>query len=143
MDITKLATQMLAAKLGGSTQGNALQDVLGGLLGSQDNNAQSNNGIDLSSLISGLQNGGLSNLAESWLGDGDNEEISESQLESVLGNDKIADAASKLGTNPNDLLAGLKDVLPQLVDKSSKGGSLLDQVGGLSGLASLASKFLK
>ena len=31
----------------------------------------------------------------------------------------------------------------QVVDKSSQGGNLLDSVGGVAGLAGLASKFLK
>jgi len=77
------------------------------------------------------------------LGDGDNAEISGSQLEQLLGSEKIQQAASQLGTSQDDLLAGLKDAIPQVVDKSSSGGSLLDSVGGLSGLAGMASKFLK
>ena len=79
----------------------------------------------------------------SWLGDGDNAEISGSQLEGLLGSDKIQEAASQLGTDSGSLLNGLKDMIPQVVDKSSSGGNLLDSVGGIGGLASLASKFLK
>ena len=47
----------------------------------------------------------------------------------------MADAASQLGTDEGSLLDGLKDALPQMVDKASSGGSLLDSVGGLGGLA--------
>ncbi len=61
----------------------------------------------------------------------------------MLGSGKVQEAAAQLGINQNDLLAGLQDMIPQVVDKSSSGGSLLDSVGGISGLASLASKFLK
>ena len=61
----------------------------------------------------------------------------------MLGSDKIKEAASQLGTDQNDLLRGLQDMMPQVVDKSSSGGSLLDSVGGIEGLAGLASKFLK
>jgi len=138
MDLMKLATQMLISKMSGSADSNAVQSVLGNLLGGGESN-----GIDLGSLVGNLQNSGLSNLAESWLGDGPNEEISSSQLESLLGSDKVQQAASQLGADPSDLLSGLKDMIPQVVDKSSSGGSLLDSVGGISGLASLASKFLK
>lgn len=141
MDIMDLATKALASKLGGSsnTSNDMLTSVIGNLLGGSSDSK----GIDLGSLIGNLNNSGLGDLASSWLGDGSNADISSSQLENLLGSDKIQQAASQLGTNQNDLLSGLKEMIPQVVDKSSSGGSLLDSVGGLSGLAGLASKFLK
>jgi len=141
MDMMKLAEQLLASKLGNSSGGgnsDLLQSVIGGLLG-----GSSKQGIDLGSLVGNLQNSGLGSIAESWLGDGGNDHISRSQIESMLGSDKIKEAASQLGADQNDLLRGLQDMLPQVVDKSSSGGSLLDSVGGIGGLASLASKLLK
>jgi uncharacterized protein YidB (DUF937 family) len=136
----KLATQLLASNLGESGGGNAdaLQSVIGDLFGGSEKQ-----GIDLGALVGNLQNSGLADMANSWLGDGDNEHISKSAIENMLGSDKVQEAAAQLGTNQNDLLAGLQDMIPQVVDKSSSGGSLLDSVGGISGLASLASKFLK
>lgn len=140
MDMTKLAAQLLASKLTGSNSGNSdlITSVIGNLLG-----GSSKQGIDLGSLVGGLQNSGLGDIAKSWLGDGDNDHISRSQIENMLGSDKIQQAASELGTDQNDLLRGLQELLPQVVDKSSSGGNLLDSVGGIGGLASLASKFLK
>jgi len=140
MDMMKLATQLLASKLGGNAgQSNStLENVIGSLLG-----GSSGSGIDLGSLVGNLQNSGLGDIAQSWLGDGDNNDISRSQIESMLGSDKIQNAARELGADQNDLLRGLQNMLPQLVDKSSSGGSLLDSIGGLGGLASLAGKFLK
>jgi uncharacterized protein YidB (DUF937 family) len=140
MDMMKLATQLLASKLGNSGGGNAdlVQSVIGNLLG-----GSGGNGIDLGSLVGGLQNSGMADIAESWLGDGDNAHISRSQIESMLGSGKIQEAASQLGADQNDLLRGLQNMLPQVVDKSSSGGNLLDAVGGIGGLAGLASKFLK
>ncbi|MBT8113829.1 MAG: DUF937 domain-containing protein [Arenicella sp.] len=136
----KLATQMLASKLGGSAanDSNQLESVIGGLLG-----GSGQSGIDLGSLVGHLKQGGLADIADSWLGDGDNEHISRSQIEQLLGSDKIKQAASQLGADQNDLLRGLQDMIPQVVDKSSSGGNLLDSVGGLGGLANLAGKFLK
>ncbi len=140
MDMMKLATQLLASKLGGEAGGNndMIENVIGGLLG-----GSGNSGIDLGSLVGNLQNSGLTDIAQSWLGDGDNAHISRSQIESMLGSDKIQNAAQQLGADQNDLLRGLQNMLPQVVDKSSSGGNLLDAVGGVGGLASLASKFLK
>ena len=136
----KLATSLLASKLGGSSGGNSdlLQSVIGNLLGGSQKQ-----GIDLGGLLQGLDQNGLGDIAKSWLGDGDNDHISRSQIESMLGSQKIQEAASQLGADQNDLLRGLQEMIPQVVDKSSSGGSLLDSVGGLGGLASLAGKFLK
>ena len=143
MDMIKIATQLLMSKMGGSAGGNndLVQSVIGKLLGGSSDGGEG--GMDLGSIVGNLESSGLGGIAKSWLGDGDNEEISAEQLESALGSDKIQEAASALGADSGDLLAGLKDMLPQVVDKSSSGGSLLDSVGGLGGLASLAGKFLK
>jgi uncharacterized protein YidB (DUF937 family) len=140
MDMMKLATQLLASKLGNNSGGNndMVENVIGSLLG-----GSGGSGIDLGSIVGSLQNSGLADVAESWLGDGDNAHISRSQIESLLGSDKIKNAATQLGADQNDLLRGLQDLLPQVVDKSSSGGNLLDAVGGIGGLASLAGKFLK
>ena len=140
MDIMDLATKALAAKLGGSanTDSNALTSVIGSLMG-----GSGGNGLDLGDLVGKLNGGGLGDIASSWLGDGDNADISSEQVQQLLGSDKIQQAASQLGTSQNELLAGLKDMIPQVVDKSSSGGNLLDSVGGIGGLASMASKFLK
>ena len=142
MDIMKLATQMLASKLTGSAGGNSdmIQSVIGNLLGGSGN---SQGNLDLGSLVGNLQEKGLGDIAQSWLGDGDNAEISASQVEELLGAEKIQQAASQLGADQSELLQGLKNMIPQVVDKSSSGGNLLDSVGGIGGLASLASKFLK
>jgi uncharacterized protein YidB (DUF937 family) len=140
MDMMQLATQVLASKLGGnaSESNGTVENVIGNLLG-----GTSGSGIDLGSLVSTLQNSGLGDIAQSWLGDGDNNDISPSQIESIFGSDKIQNAARELGTDQNDLLKGLQDMLPQVVDKSSSGGNLLDSVGGIGGLANLAGKLFK
>jgi uncharacterized protein YidB (DUF937 family) len=140
MDMMRLATQVLASKLGSSASNNddLLQSVIGNLLG-----GSGGQGIDLGSIVGSLQGGGLADIAESWLGNGSNADISPSQIESLLGSDKLKEAASQLGANQDELLAGLREMLPQVVDKSSSDGNLLDAVGGLSGLANLAGKFLK
>jgi uncharacterized protein YidB (DUF937 family) len=138
MDIMELGAQILAQKLGGNAagqQGN-VQDVLGGLL------AGNNGQVDLAGLVAGLQGSGLADIAASWLGDGANAGISVDQIRDLLGGDKIGQAASQLGTDEGSLLDGLSSALPEMVDKSSSGGSLLDAVGGLEGVASLAKKFL-
>lgn len=133
MDLKSLATGMIAKKLGGDS--GAIGGIMDSLIGGGDK-------MDIGGLVSGLKDKGLGDVAESWLGDGENKAISADQLKGVLGQDQIAQAAAKLGTDEGTLLDGLKDALPQLVDKASSGGSLLDSVGGLGGVAGMAKKFL-
>ena len=141
MDIMKIGTQLLMQHLsknsagGAAPQGNALESVLGNLIGGGDS-------MDIAGLVNGLQEGGLADIAKSWLGDGDNAAISADQVRDLVGGDKLAQAASSLGADEGSLLSSLQDVIPQMVDKSSSGGSLLDSLGGLAGVASLAKKFL-
>ena len=135
MDVMNLAKGLLVQKLGGNNA--AAGAVLSGLLGGGQGG-----GLDLGGLVKGLQSKGLGDVAGSWLGDGENAEISADQLKDVLGQEKIAEAASQLGTDEGSLLDGLKDALPQIVDKSSSGGSLMDSIGGLGALGGIAKKIL-
>jgi len=86
-------------------------------------------------LVGNLKEKGMGDVAESWLGDGDNKDISPDQLKEALGADQVSQAAAELGTDEGSLLGGLQAALPQLVDKASSGGSLLGSLGGLGGIA--------
>lgn len=133
MDFKNIASGMLADKLGvDSAQVGGIMDKL---IGNGDK-------MDVAGLLGNLKEQGLGDVASSWLGDGANQSISADQLKGALGADQISQAAAQLGTDEGSLLGGLQAALPQLVDKASSGGSLLDSVGGLGGLAGMAKKFL-
>lgn len=100
----------------------------------------SNTGVDLGSLMSKMDTGGLGAVAKSWLGDGNNESISPDQVTTMFGADKISEFASTLGVSKEEAAGGLSDALPQMVDKASSGGSLLDSLGGISGALGMAGK---
>lgn len=138
MDLMKIGTQLLMSKLGGSGQANssAVQSALGSLLGGGDS-------LDMAGLVNSLQSGGLGDIAKSWLGDGSNEAISTNQIKEVVDKDKLSQLASAADTDENSILSALQDAMPQMVDKASSGGSLLDSIGGLAGAANLAKGFLK
>jgi len=137
MDIMELGTQLLKSKLGGDANADsgAIKNALGNLLGDGD-------APDIGSLISKLQSGGLGDVAKSWLGDGDNAEISADQLKNVIDDNKLSELASALGTDEGSVLSGLQEAMPQMVDKASSGGSLLDSIGGISGVVNLAKGLL-
>ena len=134
IDILDLGAKLLKDKIGGGADDKAVASALNGLLGDDPDK------LDLGGLVDKLKGSGLASIADSWLGDGDNAEISEDQVREAIGGEKIKAAAAQLGGDENALLSGLKAALPQMIDKSSKGGSLLASVGGLSGLAK---RFLK
>ena len=129
MDLMQMGTQLLASKLGGNVNSSVITSALGGLLSGGDGKP------DLGGLVASMQSKGLGSVAESWLGDGNNDDISSDQVREVVGRDKISEMASQLNTDEDSLLDTLKDALPQIIDKSSSGGSLLDSAGGLMGLA--------
>ncbi len=135
MDIMKLGASLLMDKLGGG-DGNLdnITSALGGLL--SDNNGN----LDLGSIVSGLQEKGLGSVVESWLGDGDNESISADQVKELFGSEKVSEIASQLNTDEGSVLEGLSEALPQILDKSSSGGSLLDSIGGIDGVMNMAKK---
>jgi uncharacterized protein YidB (DUF937 family) len=134
MDLMKLGTQLLASKLGGGANSGAIGSVLGKLLSDGDGKSS------MGSMISSMKEKGMGSIADSWLGDGDNESISTDQVRDLVGGSKVSEMASQLNTDEGSLLEGLKDALPQIMDKSSSGGSLLDNIGGLSGALNMAKK---
>lgn len=141
MDLMKLGTELILNKLGGKSSESGISSALSSLLGGNSSNEA---GLDFSSLVSNMlsKDGGLQDIVGSWLGDGDNEVVSGNQIKDILGGDKIAEFASKLGIDEDSAADSLAEAVPQMVDKGSSGGSLLDAVGGLDGVIGLAKKFL-
>ncbi len=138
MDIKELATQMLMQKLGGNAESNAAASALDDLVGGDK-------GFDLGAIVGKFTGSGgdLAQKAQSWLGDGSNESLSPAQLDEAIGSDKIEAFAAKVGVSKEQASSSLSQALPELIDKSSRGGSLLESIGGTKGLAGLASRFLK
>lgn len=123
MDLTKLATDLVMKQLGGNGN-NVSQDTLASSLGSLLGDGD---GINLGSIVSQMTgNGGLSDLVGSWLGDGDNQELSSNQLTDILGKEKLSQFSNNVGMDEGSVLESLRQALPQIIDKSSSGGSLLD-----------------
>ena len=138
MDIKELATQLLTSKINGVNDSGAAASAL-------DDLVDGDNGFDLGDIVRQFTGAGgdLASKAASWLGDGSNDAISPAQIQDAIGGDKIEAFASKLGIGREEASSSLSQILPELIDKSSKGGSLLDSVGGIEGLAGMASKFFK
>jgi len=117
---------------GGHNPQAALINAVIGMLG--QGGAQGGGLGGLAGLVARMQQGGLGEVADSWVGTGQNLPISPDQLGSVLGGENIGNLAGQLGMNQGDLLGQLTQVLPQLVDKLTPQGQIPQgDIGGLLG----------
>jgi uncharacterized protein YidB (DUF937 family) len=124
-----LVGQALGGLLGGGQQ-NALVNSVLGMLGNQQ-------GGGLAGLLGQLKQGGLEQHVSSWVGTGENMQVSGDQLAQALGAEQVANIAQQAGVEPHQASAGLAQLLPQLIDKLTPNGAL-PQGGELqAGLASL------
>ena len=137
MDILELGAQLLSDKLGLQVDPDTIKSALSGLLGDGSGN------IDLAGLAAKMTaSGDLGSVLNSWLGDGANAGISADTVLGPLGEGQIAEFTGKLGTDRGTAAAGLADVLPQMMDQASSGGSLLESAGDIGGLLGAAKSFL-
>ncbi len=124
---------------GSNLDTNTIMSALSGLTGSS-----SSGGLDIGEIIGNLTNSGdgnVMNMVQSWLGDGDNEAVSADTVSQMFDSNKLSKFASTLNLSEEEAVGGLQDVLPQLIDKASSGGSLLDSIGGVDGLMGMAKRF--
>jgi uncharacterized protein YidB (DUF937 family) len=95
--------------LGGMLAGGAAGGVLSGGLGE---------------LLKQFQQSGHGDLANSWVGTGQNKEISPHDLGKALGDDTVNSLAEQAGLSKVDLLHGLSQQLPGIVDELTPQGRI-------------------
>jgi uncharacterized protein YidB (DUF937 family) len=71
-----------------------------------------------------LEQKGLGNVVQSWIGTGANLPISGEQLKAALGSDSFVALAQKAGVSPDQAQQALSQLLPSLVDKLTPGGQI-------------------
>lgn len=76
----------------------------------------------LGGLLDKLQNGGLGNVVNSWVGSGQNQPVSPGQLGPALGSDLLKTLAQRSGLSEEELTKQLSQVLPGVVDKLTPAG---------------------
>ncbi len=115
-----------------------LDEVAGGLLKKVFSGESAQAGLleVVTDLLKGSESGGLEGLAQtfnekglgdimsSWIGKGENLPISPEQIREVLGSGQVQQIAEKLGVSSDEASSGLAEMLPQIVDKVTPGGSL-------------------
>jgi uncharacterized protein YidB (DUF937 family) len=106
----------------GGGLGDVLKGGLGGLLAGGAAGSVISGG--LGDLLKQLQQGGQGETANSWVSTGQNKPISPGDLASALGADQINSLASQSGLSRDELLSGLSQYLPQVIDHLTPDGRL-------------------
>jgi uncharacterized protein YidB (DUF937 family) len=76
----------------------------------------------LNDLLKQLQQNGHGDVANSWVGTGQNKTIAPKDLASALGADRINSLMAYSGMQREDMLNGLSQHLPNVVDKLTPDG---------------------
>jgi uncharacterized protein YidB (DUF937 family) len=111
---------------GGGGFGNLLQGGLGSLLAGGAGGAAAGSVLSggLGDLLKQFEQSGHGEAARSWVGTGPNKAISPNDLASALGDDQIDALSEQSGMSRSELLSGLSQNLPELVDKLTPNGRL-------------------
>ena len=84
---------------------------------------------DLQGLVNKLQQGGLNDQVQSWLGNGANLPVTIDQLRAALGNEQVQQIARELGLPIDGALKLLAEYLPTTVDQASPNGTIQPAAG--------------
>jgi uncharacterized protein YidB (DUF937 family) len=105
-------SDMLKGGLGGLLAGGAAGSILSGGLGD---------------LLNQFQQKGLGDQASSWVSNGPNKQVAPGDLANALGADQIEAIASQSGLSRDELLQGLSQYLPDVVNHLTPDGRLPDE----------------
>jgi len=107
--------------LGGGL-GDVLKGGLGGLLAGGAAGSVISGG--LGDLLKQLQQGGQGETANSWVSNGPNKQIAPGDLANALGADQINSLMSQSGLSRDELLSGLSQHLPDVINHLTPDGRL-------------------
>ncbi|WP_394166144.1 YidB family protein [Photobacterium piscicola] len=103
-----------------STDENSIFVVLSSLLGGNEQGQH----VDLQAFIKTLHQSNLSHIANSWLSNDMNATLSAANITTLFGAQKLTTLASQLHMEEPDLIIGLQDALPTMIDQASPGGDI-------------------
>jgi len=114
--------EILKGGQGGGAGGGGLGGLLAGLGGGGGLGGLLSGG--LSDLLEQFQGAGKGDAANSWIGPGQNQPIAPHELSQVLGPEQIEFLTQRTGLSREELLAGLSEHLPRLVDSLTPDGRM-------------------
>ena len=116
------ADQSASPSTSGGGLGDLLKGGLGGLLAGGAAGSVLSGG--LGDLLNQFQQKGQGDAANSWVGNGPNKQITPGDLASALGVDQIEQLSSQSGLSRDELLSGLSQHLPEVVNHLTPDGRL-------------------
>jgi uncharacterized protein YidB (DUF937 family) len=130
---------MLGGNQGQNPFGGARQGAGGNLLLQLALSMLQQNG-GLEGVLNKFRQGGLGQHADSWVGTGQNMNISADQLNQVFGDSTISDVAARLGLPPDQASSAMAQVLPEVINGLTPQGEVPENsdqeiAEGLSALA--------
>jgi uncharacterized protein YidB (DUF937 family) len=78
----------------------------------------------LNGLLETLKAGGLQSAVASWVGNGPNQAVSASQIQSALGSGQIQQIAAKFGLPADQLSSHLAQILPEVIHHLTPNGTV-------------------
>jgi uncharacterized protein YidB (DUF937 family) len=122
-------TQPSSGGLGGLLSGGGLGSILAGGLGGLLSGGAAGSVLSggLGDLLKQFQQNGLGDTADSWVGTGPNKQVNPDDLAKALGADQLDALTSQTGMSRNELLEGLSQYLPQVVDTMTPQGRVPDE----------------
>jgi uncharacterized protein YidB (DUF937 family) len=119
-----------------------LDGVLGQVMGQMGGNQQTMKMVTtvlgmvggaggVGALVEKFTAGGHGDAAASWVGTGDNQEISADHVRSALGDEEIQRVADEAGVSKDEAADGLAALLPTIIDKVTPDG-LVPDAGALA-----------
>ncbi|MCZ7461188.1 YidB family protein [Streptomyces sp. WMMC940] len=127
---------LLGGLLGGGQGGSSGGNVLGALIGALAGGAKAGttgaagaagsgaDGNPLGALLDVLARSGLADQAQSWIGTGQNQQVSGGQIAQALPNGTLDKVARDTGVTPRQAADQIARSLPQAVDKLTPSGQL-------------------
>jgi uncharacterized protein YidB (DUF937 family) len=121
-------------KSGASGEAGPLIGVLSGLL------AQSGG---LQGLASKFAQSGQGNAFQSWVGMGENQPVSNNEIQRALGSEQVNAIATRMGVDPAVASNFLAEYLPKIVDKLTPAGKIDPGADHQQGLTALLPSLLQ
>jgi uncharacterized protein YidB (DUF937 family) len=121
--IAAALTKLLASSAAAASAGRAAAPSVG--------QQSSPGGLDV--LLRQFQQNGFGEIIKSWIGTGQNQAISPTQLRQAIGQETVNDLSRQTGAPQDDLLSQLSKYLPGVIDKLTPNGQLPNQSDLLPG----------
>lgn len=126
-----IAKQALGGLLGGGSASGINFSSLMSLFANQDKVAEAVSGLlsetgGINGLLQKFQDSGLRDAVSSWVGTGENQNVSADQVRDALGGDTVEHFAGKIGLNAGQILPVLAQFLPIIIDQLTPNGTVDD-----------------